>query len=450
MHDVIVIGGGPAGSTAATLLAGMGYSVVVLEKEQFPREHVGESLLPFCYHIFERLGMLERMKSLFVRKPSVKFVSKDGEQTTNWCFNHVIPDESHLSFQVDRKVFDTVLLNRSAEAGAQVLQGYRVNDARVHDDGVEVDATGPGGTSQNFKGRFLIDASGRDGFLSSKNRWRLPHKGFERTAIWSHFADPNMIGGLEEGSSIIIYLGGGKRGWIWIFPLDRNRITAGVVMDSFHLRDRKKALTERGSTNWQLDLFHEEIEESPFAKRILDGSTPMMPLMTEGDYSYYSTTKFGDRFALVGDSSRFIDPIFSSGIYLSMKSATLVASALDEMFKAGMADNKPLEKVYEQINGAYNLVYNLITLYYNPHSVSFAGASLTFGEHDQHEESMAAGHFILAGDFFENHERYNRFFELLANPRYFDIYMKKLLHPVRQLTPSCEPDMSVVFPAAQN
>jgi flavin-dependent dehydrogenase len=447
-HDVIIIGGGPAGSTTATLLADAGYSALVLEKEKFPREHVGESLLPFCYHILHRLGVLEQMKLRYVRKPSVRFADKAGNHTTNWCFSHVIKDSSYLSFQVDRKSFDTLLLNRSRDAGAHVIERSRVTGVELTDQGLAVSAVDHLGANSTYGASFLVDASGRDGFLASRNRWRLPHKGFERTAIWSHFTNPRLTGGLEEGSSVIIYLGGGKRGWIWIFPLERNRVTAGVVMDSFYLRERKKALVDDGSSNWQLDLFNEEINESPLAQAVLAEAELVMPLVTEGDYSYYSTIKFGERFALVGDSGRFIDPIFSSGIYLSMKSAALVADALDGMLKAETWDSSPLAKAYEQINGAYDLVYNLISLFYNPHSVSFAGAASLFANHAQHKDAMAAGHFILSGDFFEDHNRYNRFFELLKNPRYFDIYMNKLLDPSMLGTEACEPAAEAVFPTA--
>ena len=162
MQDVIVIGGGPAGSTAASFLAKHGRSVTVLEKEQFPREHVGESLLPFCYRTFQELGVLDAMKALFVRKPTVRFVTPDGTRSTNWCFNHVIKDESFLSFQVDRKVFDVVLLDNSRRLGAEVREQTRVNEVAFDTarDAVVVTATGPDGETQTHQGRFLNDASG--------------------------------------------------------------------------------------------------------------------------------------------------------------------------------------------------------------------------------------------------------------------------------------------------
>jgi len=451
MEDVIIIGGGPAGSTAASYLTMLGRKVLVLEKEKFPREHVGESLLPFCYPILKELGVLEEMERFFVRKPSVRFVDKEGDTFTNWCFNHVINDESHLSFQVDRKVYDTLLLKNARRLGATVKEQTKVSGVEFDDekDEVKVTAIGPDGEKQEYQGRFLIDASGRDNFLANKNRWRQPNKGFERTALWTHWINvKEMRGGLEDGSSIIAYIGGEKRGWIWVFPLERDRVTAGVVMDSFYLRDKKREMLEKGSQDWQMDLYKQELAESPFVGDLLHGADPMMGLFVEGDYSYNSDVKYGSRFALVGDASRFIDPIFSSGIYLSMKSATLVAHALHKMLADDLDNNQPLMDAYKQINGAYDLVFRLISLFYNPHAISFADAASFFNEHIEHRDAMAAGHFILSGDFFENNQKYRDFLELLANPRYFNMYKKTVIKRDNLNVRTCDVDRyrSIIFP----
>jgi flavin-dependent dehydrogenase len=453
MQDVIIIGGGPAGSTAASFLAKHGHAVTLLEKEKFPREHVGESLLPFCYKTFEALGVMDELKSLFVRKPTVRFTTIDGTQSTNWCFNEVIKDDTFLSFQVDRKVFDTLLLDNSRRLGADVRELTKVTDVKFDEeqDQVVVTATGPDGEKQTHVGRFLIDASGRSTFMALKNGWRQANVGYERTAVWTHFIDvKNMIGGLEEGSSLIVYLGGNKRGWIWVFPLERDRITAGVVVDSFYLRDRKRELLQAGSQDWQNDFFFQEMNESPFVSKIIEGATMMMPVITEGDYSYNSTTKFGSRFALVGDSTRFIDPIFSSGIFLSTKSAWLVADALHEMLAAGdMNDNRPLLQAYDYIIGAYNFVYRLIALFYNPETISFAEAATFFEEHESHRDAMAAGHFILSGDFFENHRQYHAFLDILESQQNVRRFKKLVLDRKGSNLQSCNlkpEELEIIFP----
>jgi len=363
VQDVVIIGGGPAGSTAASFLAMKGQRVTLLEKEKFPREHVGESLLPFCYKTFEALGVLDELKRYFVRKPTVRFTTIDGTRSTNWCFNDVIKNESFLSFQVDRKVFDMILLDNSRRHGAQVREQTMVNDVQFDKerDVVVVTATGPDGEKQTHEARFLVDASGRSTFMATKNNWCESNKGFERTALWTHFIDvKNMIGGLQEGSSLIVYLGGEKRGWIWVFPLERNRITAGVVMDSFYLRHRKRELVANGSKNWQHDLFFQELKESPFVSKIIDGAKPMMSIL-----------------------------------------------------------------------------------------ISFAEAGTFLREHLEHRDAMAAGHFILSGDFFENHKKYNEFLDILADSHHFDWYRGSVIDRTAFNRESCglkPEELAIIFP----
>jgi flavin-dependent dehydrogenase len=450
LQDVVVIGGGPAGSTTASYLAKKGHTVTVLEKEKFPRIHVGESLLPFCYAIFQELGVLDQMKNRFVRKPTVRFISDDGKTSTNWCFNHVIKDESYLSFQVERSEFDTILLENSRKCGATVEEQTKVRkvDFDSDSDTVQVYATGANGEEKIYKTRFLIDASGRSSFIATKNGWRKPHREFERTALWTHWKNVKSLkGGLEEGASLIMYIGGEKRGWSWIFPLGLNQVTAGVVMDSSYLRHQKQEAFGN-SQDWASALYLQELLSSEFTKDLLQDAKMAIPIQVEGDYSYYSENKFGARYALVGDAGRFIDPIFSSGVYLSMKSGSLVANALHKMLDSNnLDDNTPLKQVYETINGAYDLVYRLICLYYNPHSVSFAEAGSFFDlKQKEHEDAMAAAHYMLAGDFFENNVKYHKYLDLFANPRQFDFYRDYVIEREELHTP-CNTDVSIIFPA---
>ena len=175
-YDVIIIGGGPAGSTAATLLGMSGHSVMVLEKAKFPRDHVGESLLPFCYSLFERLGVLEQMKKMYVRKPGVRFLDADGNHSTTWCFGHVMHGPDFLSFDVPRNFFDDMLLKNSRKHGASVEEETKVTsvDLDAPDGGVEVTAMKADGATVKYHGRFLLDASGRETFMANRNGWKKP------------------------------------------------------------------------------------------------------------------------------------------------------------------------------------------------------------------------------------------------------------------------------------
>jgi flavin-dependent dehydrogenase len=453
VEDVIIIGGGPAGSTAASFLSMKGHRVTLLEKEKFPREHVGESLLPFCYGIFEQLGVLDQMKSCFVRKPGVRFVDIEGKRSTSWCFNHVIHDPSFLSFQVTRSTFDQMLLDNARKKGAVVKEETRVQDCDFDgpDGTVLVTAVGPDGAKQDYQGKFLIDASGRNGLVSTRKGWRKKFEGLDRTAFWTHYRGVNLLGGLEEGLSMIVYLGGEKKGWIWIFPLDTDRLTVGVVVNNEYIRQQKAIFQQNGAGDWTAALFQHELALSPFVQKILDGSEIIEPLRVEGDYSYYvdPENKYGQNFALVGDASTFIDPIFSSGIFLSMNGSRLVSEAIHQKLSAGEDQGREaLVAAYGKINGAYGLVHRLIRLFYNPHAVTFAEAGLLGNsEHRQHENAMAAGHFLLAGDFFDRHEQYHEFMDLLEQPSLFNSYKYNVIDRDRFQASSCGVSPSDVFPS---
>lgn len=429
-HEVIVIGGGPAGSTAAALLSRSGHDVLLLEKAKFPREHVGESLLPFCYGLFKDLGVLPEMEKSFVRKPGVRFLNGDGTVSTTWCFNHVISDESYRSFQVARAEFDHILLRNAARLGAQVIEQIRVKDVDIESapDEVSVRTLDEQGNEKAYKARFLIDASGREAVVGAKYGWRKIREELDRTAVWSHWDGVKLSGGVEEGLSMILYMGQEQKGWIWVFPLDVDRVTAGFVAQNSYIRDQRRKLIESGSTNWEFDLCMQELTRSPVVARILAGGKLRIPMMVNGNYSYEVKNHFGTNYAMVGDARGFIDPIFSSGVFLSMKTAYLVSQALHEQLISGVVGgNQAMTNAYGLVTGAYNFVHRMIRLFYNPHALTWAEAGADGQSHKRHETAMAAGHYMLAGDFFENHEKYGRMFEVLENPKQFRSYNKVVI-----------------------
>ena len=449
--DVLVIGGGPAGSTMAAMLGMRGHDVTVLEKEHFPRDHVGESLLPYCYGLFEELGVLDRMQGSFVRKPGVRFLDSDGTTSTTWCFGHVIKDPSYLSFHVLRDQFDLMLLENAARHGASVEQGTRVTDVDLDDpDGeVRVHAVGPDGSRRIHRARFLVDASGRDTFLANRMKSKRAHPGLDRAALSTHWVGADYIGGIEEGLLQIIYLGGDKQGWIWAIPVGTDRVSVGVVVNHSYLRARKRELLDQGITDWRQELYVQEIMQSPYIAALLaNARTGVIPLMLNGDYSYSIERKHGANFAIVGDASAFIDPIFASGVYLSMNSSRLVADAVDAKLARNADADAAMRATYEKIEGAYRLVDELIQLFYDPVAINFAQAgSIENVMHEQHANAMAIGHYLLAGDFFDNYKRYHRFAKTLRDPTVVKRYRSFVIErPELQTTDaSCGSSWADVF-----
>jgi flavin-dependent dehydrogenase len=447
--DVLVIGGGPSGSTVSTLLAQRGYGVTLFERERFPRDHVGESLLPYCYGVFDELGVLEAMKERMVRKPGVRFIDVDGRHHTTWCFGHVIKDESHLSFHVRRDRFDDMLLRNAEAHGVDVHEETRVRTVALDgpDGLVSVGVTGPDGEERTVTGQYVIDASGRDTFIATRMGWKRAHDELDRVATSAHWEGVRFNGGLDEGLLQIVYLGGEKKGWIWVIPIGADRVSIGVVVDNSYFKDRRSRLRANGSDDTTLDYYLAELGSSAFVAEVIRSGSVVQGPMVNGNYSYKSDTKYGPNFALVGDAHSFIDPIFASGIYLSMNSARLVARALDEALTSRVDGKAALDAAYEQIAGAYRTVEKAIRLFYNPTAINFAQAG-SAGEliHERHKNAMASMHYLLAGDFFGRHEEYSRVIDLLADPKLFARYKSFVVdRPELSTASTCGMDRAQVF-----
>jgi flavin-dependent dehydrogenase len=260
-----------------------------------------------------------------------------------------------------------------------------------------------------------------------------------------------LAGGLEEGLSLIIYIGGEKKGWLWIFPLGPDWLTVGVVMNNDYLRAEKSKLQQNGADDWRMGLYMQELNYSPFAKKLLEKGHITQPLVVEGDYSYYTESKYGDNYAMIGDAAQFIDPIFSSGVYLAINSSRLVTDALHKKLSGANAGTNgqgpdPLEDAYLHINGAYKMVFKLITFFYSANTINFA----QMGQaeeliHQQHQNAMAVGHFLLAGDFFDRYDHYGKIVDLLHNDRMYNRYKKLVNDREDFAAASCGVDVSTAF-----
>lgn len=454
IYDVAIIGGGPVGSTAATLLARAGLKVIVFEREKFPRDHVGESLLPFCHGLFKDLGLLDEMKRRFSRKPGVQFTSIDNTTQSIWCFGHIIQDESFLSYHVLRAEFDEMLLNFAQSKGADTRQEHLVTKTEKDENNLHQIHYRNKQNTGTVKAKFLIDASGQDCFLPNKNKTKVQYEGMSRAAFACHWKGVKYDEALNEGLIQIVYLGGEKKGWIWMIPLESDRLSVGVALNADYVKKRRNELAEKKVKNWQEELYMCELSQAAKAQEILHEARKVQPVITVSDFSYYSSEQYGKDFAILGDSVAFLDPIFSSGIYMGMKSAYVLCEKLIENFSNGTDLNLGFDKVYGEINGAYSLVEKFVRLFYNPDKLDMAALGThSKMAHLQHEQAFALVHYLLAGDFFSQHAKYSEFLELLEKPEMFSRY-KNLVFGQHSTKYSCGhkpeeiyPDLLAKFPA---
>lgn len=446
LYDVIIIGGGPSGSTSATLLAQKGLSVLLLEKELFPREHVGESLIPISYDLLNRQGLIEGMRKISTRKPGVSFEANDGINRSLWCFKSVIKDDSYLAFHVIRSAFDKLLLDNSKDKGAEVREQYSVKNVILDraDKIVEVFAANPEGKEEKFESKFIIDASGQSTFLGRKLGVKKTYADLDRVATWSHWTNTEFDNSLNEGVIKIIYLGGEKKGWIWVIPVSKEHLSIGVVVNNEHVKEKKKKF--QNSEDWKKDFYLEELAESYLSTSILKNAKMEHKVAMAGDYSYYCEKKYGDNYALVGDAGAFLDPIFSSGIYVGMHSAELLADALYEKFSGGNG-KKEMLKAYTKIDGAVRLLEKFIRLFYTPDALNFSTIGTPEGllMFKKYEGAYSIFHYLLAGDFFNNYEKYSEFIDLVKDQKTLAKFENLIDHAHSALPQSCGEEFEKMY-----
>ena len=325
-YDAIVIGGGPAGSTAAAVLAGKGRSVVVLEKEKFPRYHIGESLLPYGYFTLERIGVLEKMKkSRFTKKYSVQFVGASGRASLPFYFFQHLEHEASCTWQVLRSEFDQMLLDNAREKGADVLEETTVREF-VRDNGAVtgVRAISKTGEPLEFHAPITIDCSGRDAVAVTRNEWKVRDPYLNKIAVWTYYKGALRDAGVDEGATTIAYVP--EKGWFWYIPLYENIVSVGVVAEKDYLYNGTKDLAT---------IFHREVEKNAWLKEHLAVGEQFGPYRVTGEYSYRSRHCAANGLILAGDAFAFLDPVFSSGVFLALRSGEMAADAADRALTSG-------------------------------------------------------------------------------------------------------------------
>ncbi|HMR32220.1 MAG TPA: NAD(P)/FAD-dependent oxidoreductase [Geminicoccaceae bacterium] len=332
--DVLVIGGGPAGSTAATVLAQRGRKVVMLEKDRHPRFHIGESLLPQSLALFERLGVLAEVERIGVFKPGAEFVAaeNDARSVVFRFVDGLDPSLTH-SYQVRRSELDELLFRNAQRHGVEAHEGVRVTAVERGPAGSEVIAVAEDGSVRHWQARFVVDASGRDTHLAGKLGMKTADKSNNTAAMFGHFRGVAPLHGQETGN-IAVHLF--DEGWCWAIPLRQGVTSIGLV-------GKASFFKTRGHTDVET-FFLAGIRRNLRLAERLAGAELVSPVTATGNYSYRARTMIGEGHILVGDAFGFIDPVFSSGVHLAVSGATLGAEAVDVWLDSPEKAREPLRR----------------------------------------------------------------------------------------------------------
>ena len=330
-YDIIVIGGGPAGSTVATLVAEQEHRVLLLERESEPKFKIGESLIPATYWTFKRLGMLEKLRaSHFPQKYSVQFYSRTGKASSPFYFFQTNPHESAVTWQVLRSEFDEMLLDNSKEKGVEVQRGVSVREVLFDGDtatGVVVQGTD--GTRETLNATVIVDSTGQRSLIGKQLNLNTTEPNLKMASLFTHYEGGHRDEGIDEGATLILHTEE-KDSWFWSIPLPYDRTSIGVVGELDYL------LQNRRDANGRLDaqkIFKEELAKCPPLHQRLEGAKQLFPIQSTKDFSYRASRIAGSNWVLVGDAFGFLDPVYSTGLFLALKSGEMAADVIIEAFQ---------------------------------------------------------------------------------------------------------------------
>ncbi len=357
-YDVIVIGAGPAGSSAAAVLAEAGRRVLVLERDRFPRYKVGESMIPFTYHPLKRLGLVDRMRrSPFIKKYSVQFVAPSGKASQPFYFSSRYDDDVAQTWQVLRSEFDEMLMDNARSKGAVVEEEVAVQSL-ICEAGVTrgVRAKCKDGREVEWRAPMTLDCSGKEAFAATRKRWRKRDPKLNKVAIWTYYRGAMRDEGIDAGATTVAFVP--EKGWFWYIPQHDDMVSVGVVAEGNYLT--------RDGVKEPAAIFEREIGQNLWIKEHLAPGAQVGKHHVTSEYTFRSEFCAEEGLLLVGDAFGFLDPVFSSGLLLALKSGVLAGENVDRALSEGsLKPSQFTEYSQVMIQGIENM-RKLVYAFYDP------------------------------------------------------------------------------------
>src|SRR5688572_8394574 len=355
--DVLVIGAGPAGTAAAAVLSERGHRVLVLERERFPRYHIGESLLPFTFYPLQRLGLVEKMRnSQFVKKYSVQFVSPSGKASQPFYFSTRYSDDVAQTWQVLRSEFDQMLVDDARAKGATIVEGVTVTQLlRDGDRVVGVRVKDEEGATAEYYAPMTLDCSGKESFAAVRNQWRVRDPKLNKVAVWTYYKNAKRDDGIDAGATTVAFVP--EKGWFWYIPLHNDVVSVGVVAEGKYL--------SRDGVKDPEQMFKREIELNLWIKDHLSTGEQFGSYYITGEYSYHAKYCAAEGLLLAGDAFCFLDPVFSSGLMLALKSGIMAADEVHEALIANDFSPARFEKYGASLRQGIENMRKLVYAFYD-------------------------------------------------------------------------------------